>query len=376
MFQFSLSNHKTGLLLVGLITVVTLALHYLQQQDQVASLHENRSQLRSQLEQSLFTQKAHTIESTFTDIYESIRIISLLPSIRSIEGGNRSSEAEDILATGRLSADGWNTVQQLYNNLVEHVSVSEIYATINGFSPQQGELPFFMFDQAILAGGSDASEHLFTLPSDFPEEAEEAEYQALAEQLQTVQQEYPRFSFDALEQIPAFSTPSLRTCDNTQYLSTTRDDVQDSHGFIYSLPFYTDAGVFSGVISAILRLNVLEALLMGLPFVPVTPEDQSVAQQIQLSMPEHPIPFVLYNQTHELYITDRRNPELIEMVQSSNIESDPHWIHRTLDIKDASSWQLAYHIPTHQIAAAAAHQQELYGFKLAALWGLSGCCFS
>jgi methyl-accepting chemotaxis protein len=143
MNNFSLSNHRIGIILLIAVLSLTAVLHFQLQLNHQQSLKEINQQLRIEIEQSLFLHKKDTVESTFSSMYDSIRTISLLPSIRAIQGGNVTQDNEDIIAEKRITKDGWNTVQQLYNNLVEHISVSEIYATVNGFKPHQGETPFF-----------------------------------------------------------------------------------------------------------------------------------------------------------------------------------------------------------------------------------------
>jgi acetylglutamate synthase len=83
--------------------------------------------------------KQNQIEKVFVNLYQNIRTITLLPSIRNIQGGNRQSESEDVVAKARFTEEGRETVQQIYNNLVGNVSVSEVYAVINGLDAKNGE---------------------------------------------------------------------------------------------------------------------------------------------------------------------------------------------------------------------------------------------
>ena len=41
-----------------------------------------------------------------------------------------------------MSRNDYDTVQQVYNNLASDVSVSEVYAVLDGFAPQRKEIPF------------------------------------------------------------------------------------------------------------------------------------------------------------------------------------------------------------------------------------------
>lgn len=292
-----------------------------------------------------FSFKADRIESLFRTLYESIRTVSLLPSVRSITGTNVIDEDYEI----DFSADAAETVQQLYNNLVGNIAVSEIYATVKGFKPLAGETPFFMYDQAILGGNASAGEGDGSqTPDDFPEEAEDAEYQELINQLSFFNVSQPVFQFSDLDDIPAISSGSMRTCDNTQYLSESRDNVLDSHGIIYSVPFYNQNNRFNGVISAILRVNVLEAELMSLPFIPVTPEDQKAFAKTGLVLPEKPVNFMLSNSELDLFIHDRRAGDLHNLINGSKVPENT--LVRKLDVAGFSEWQLAYHITDAELA--------------------------
>ena len=72
----------------------------------------------------------------------------------------------------------------------------------------------------------------------------------------------------------------MRTCDNTQYFSLKTGDVKQSFGRLYAVPCYSEGGNFRGVISAIVRSNVLEAMLLGVPFMSVTDEDRVQAREL------------------------------------------------------------------------------------------------
>ena len=68
-------------------------------------------------------------------VYQNIRAISLLPSVRASKGGNVVTEdGEDSVKAGRFPAEGHATVQEIDNNLASQVSVSEIYAVVEGLN--------------------------------------------------------------------------------------------------------------------------------------------------------------------------------------------------------------------------------------------------
>lgn len=233
-------------------------------------LQADREHLRNQIQTEDLRSKQTDIEQSFKLIYESLRTISLFPGVRLISGGNRVSDDEDVVASKRFSSDARQTVQQLYNNLASNVSISEIYAVVDGFDATRGEVPFFMYDSLAL-GNASTGNQVPGHDADAPQASEEAEYAYYPQQIAFLKQRYPQFAFNTLADIPAVFSPAMPTCDNSQYSSRSKGDARDTFGILYSVPFYNELdGHFRGVISAVLRMNVLEARLLGVPFVPVT----------------------------------------------------------------------------------------------------------
>jgi len=193
--------------------------------------------IQTLLSRELEGRKNH-LERLFDNAYHNVRTISLLPSIRKIGGRNRSGEGEDIVAGGRLSQDAFNTVQQIYNNIADDFSVSEIYAVIDGLNYRKGEIPFFMFDELIFGGNPSSQKEEGATTRDTPEELEDEEYAYFPSQIAQLKSQHPRFDFNNIDAIPAAFSPMMRTCDNTQYTSVSRGDVHDAYGLLYSVPFY------------------------------------------------------------------------------------------------------------------------------------------
>ena len=355
-----LEQHRIGWIVVVVLVVTMVLGEFLLSQNHQAKVEQAQAGLKSDLEKTVLADKRNKMETAFKMMYQSLRTISLLPSVRSIRGGNNKGD-EDIVATGRFSSDGWETVQQLYNNLVSNISVSEIYATVKGFRPDQGEAPFFMFDSAIIGAGQGDEEEA-KLPADYPEEAEGDEYTELVKQLQRFDNDYNHFSFTTLNQIPALSSHEMRTCDNSQYLSKSRDDVHDSFGVIFSLPFYNTAGRFNGLISAIIRLNALEAMLLDVPFIPVTPEDKAEAKKTGLELPDVSN-FVLFNRNKNVFIADRRNKQLLDQVKRGGAQSSDRIIKADMTIAKGTQWELAYYIPDAAFAKVAREEGVSYRNK-------------
>ena len=309
--------------------------------------------------------KQRNIESLFDSLYQNLRTISLLPSVRGISGGNRASENEDIVASKRFAPDARETVQQLFNNLRGSVSVSEVYAVIEGLDAQKGQVPFFMYDTVHFGDAKGEAEAPKGV--DTPETDESAEYAYFPRQLAGIKQGHPRFSFTTADQIPAFVSPLMTTCDNTQYVSKSSGNVHETDGLLYSVPFYrADNQEFKGVISGILRRNVLEAALLGVPFIPVTSDDLTTQKKEGWSLPE-PAQFMLSNETHGIRIFDRRNAELPNLL-SQGTEGRNNF-HVKLNIH-GEPWVLHYFLPEASIQAATAESDRSFLWQLLLVVGV------
>lgn len=310
---------------------------------------------------------AARLEGFFNQIYQNTRTVTLLPSVRAITGGNRTSEEEDVIAEGRFTEEGHRTIQQIYNNL-SALGASEIYAITDGFRPDQGEIPFFMYDELILEGAASTEGEEGPPPEDFPEESEEEEYRYYVTQLDYFRARYPKFTFGDLDDIPIASSSPMRTCDNTQYLSKSQGDPANASGILYSMPFYDEGGGFRGIVSTIFRLNVLEALLLDVPFVIVTDRDTKRAGEMGFSMPERPGRFVLANPENQVFAHDRRNPELLAEARTGVWEGQEETLHRQrLNFPDVSEWFLYYQYDPDALEQAVAGEWRLWMLEMSAI---------
>jgi diguanylate cyclase (GGDEF)-like protein len=181
-------------------------------------------------------------------VYQGLRTISLLPSVKRI-----SRHAES------LDQDSKMALRQLYNNLASNISISEIYIVPRDLDPAaidpvtgKPEEPILMMDEAI--GGQTPD------PTAQAEEGNEfLEYLQLREHNAYLRDIYP--SQDLIDglKVPFISGPAVITCDDREYKVTGRD--VDRQGIILSVPFYGDDGALKGTISAIVRSSVLSAML-------------------------------------------------------------------------------------------------------------------
>jgi len=310
--------------------------------------------------------KQRNIEALFDSLYQNLRTISLLPSVRSISGGNRANENEDIVASKRFTPDARETVQQLFNNLRGNVNVSEVYAVIEGLDAQKGQVPFFMYDTVHF--GDVKAESETPKGGDTPEPDESAEYAYFPRQMARIKQGHPRFSFTSAEQIPAYLSPLMTTCDNTQYVSKSTGNVHETDGLLYSVPFYrADNQEFRGVIAGILRRNVLEAALLDVPFIPVTPDDLAKQKKEGWSLPA-PTQFMLSNESHGIRIFDRRNAELPNLL-AQGVEGRNSF-HVKLSVQ-GEPWVLHYFLPESSIQAATADSDRSFLWQLLLVVGVA-----
>jgi len=324
----------------------------------------------------LLDRKSEELLDLFTSLYQNTRTVALLPMVREVTGGNRHHAREDVVALGRFPPDAHRTVQQVYNNLQANIQVSELYYVLDGFRPSAGEVPFFMYDEH-LAAPRDAVHHAPQADVDLPPEVEAVEYAYYVKQLDWFRSNEPRFRFASrIGEIPAVISPLLRTCDNTQYVSQGRGDERDTFGFLYSVPVYDGAsGVFKGLISAVVRANLLEARLLGIPFLVITDGDRETAARIGFTVPADAAPFVLREEKHGIEIFDRRQPAF-GGGQAAAARLPGRWATRQLDLVSDGRWQLSHYLSPLQIAQLSAplHQERLQGIasRIALLLLLGG----
>lgn len=202
--------------------------------------------------------EAKKIEEVFMHIYQNIRTISSIPSVRNIDRHGTNLDADDT-----------KTIQGIYNNLASSVSVSEVYIVPVDLDPDKldpitGKLeePIVMYDQLIVGRSLKEKNELRVLEAglDSLEETEIYEYRLLKKQLAWFKQHYPTIdNIDGLN-IPIIAGPEVITCDNSRFSKVTNLD-SDRSGIVFSVPFYGMNGTLKGSISAIILSNALKDLI-------------------------------------------------------------------------------------------------------------------
>lgn len=197
---------------------------------------------------------ARKFDSAFKQIYQNLRTIGLLPSVRAIDRYAKN-----------LGDNDNQTIQQIYNNIASNVDVSEVYVVpldLNGDAidpvTHKSGAPILMFDQLITGPGSATDESEAADPNK-PEEVEIYEYRLLHKQMVWLQAHYPtESSFHGLD-YPMIGGPIVITCDNSEYDKTRKD--ADRLGMVLSVPFYGPDHHLKGTISAIIRTNALSRMV-------------------------------------------------------------------------------------------------------------------
>lgn len=342
--------------LVGVILLLWLANIWVL----VGDYQQSRQRLLDDYQHQQLDAKVEQLNDLFRAIYQHIRTISLIPAIRQVEGDNRYSAQQDVVAEGRLSIDIHETVQQIYSNLYQNVHLSEIYYVLDGFQPDGGEVPFFMYDHEI-AAGQVPQLHPDSHGSDTPIEDESAEYHYYLSQLSWFAKHYPQWSDSwRLADIPATISPLIASCDNSQYLSLADGDRRNTLALLYSVPVYgDDDGAFKGIISAVLRANALEAVLLGVPNILVTDSDREQAQRVGWTMPSTAANFVLKHDLHGTEIFDRRNVLFNARTSALDI-NEGMWRSTELRIVSDGRWLLYHYLsPAQQQQLSAGLTRQL-----------------
>ena len=327
---------------VALLTLLVLLLFlFMHDQRETAREAAVKSYIEVHVQDTLKARSAR-VAQILSAVYENARMVSLLPGVRAIQGGNRKSDTEDVVTEGRFSRHDYEVVQQIYNNLASAVSVSEIYIVLNDFDAQKGHVPFLMLDQLIIGDRGTGDEAESVVNKDIPEESEADEYAFFPQQLQDLKHRFPGFSYDKLDQVPMLASPVMRTCDNTQYPSISQGDVRNAGGILFSVPIYNTNKQIIGLVSVVVRANVFEASIVDVPYLIVTDEDAARASQEQWKMP--PVSALkLSNPDYGVEIYDRRNDSMASSAtgsENSTLQEHQVKVQSPLGMR----WNLSYRV--------------------------------
>ncbi len=212
-----------------------------------------------QIEQENLTQALLVdIKSHFTDLYQGLRTMTLLPGVKSIDRYGKN-----------FQSDSKRALQQIYNNTYLNLKLSEVYILPAELHPNKWdattgkmESPILSFDEFIV-GSQRLEKNREGKAQDSLEEVEIFEYLEMEKQLQWLQTHFPNDqTFKGLE-VPALISPPVVTCDNSDW---TVQDFKNGHdhprlGIVYTLPSYDEQGRFHGAVSGVVKLSVIEAMI-------------------------------------------------------------------------------------------------------------------
>ena len=257
--KFSALKQRPRLIagLFALLIFMSLVIFLVRDRDQ--SIQVARDIALSQ-EKTRELETVKRIENVFSLSYDALRTMALLPSTRRVDRYGKN-----------LAGDGGVAIQQIYNSIASHVSVSEIYLVPRDFEPDQVDLkthrnqtPITTFDHLIVGKNGDlgAASEAADRKSEF-EEVEIFEYREMKNQIAQFALAYPlESSFKGIE-YPVLLSAKVITCDNSEMTKQkfAANDDYSRHGFVLSVPFYDLRGELKGMVSLVLRLQVLERLL-------------------------------------------------------------------------------------------------------------------
>ncbi len=294
-------------------------------------------ELKSRENDEILIQTKGRIEQVFGVTYDTLRTIAMLPGVSSID-----RYAKKFQIDAKLS------VQQLYNNIASHVSVSEVYIVPAEFEPdvidpvtKKLQTPMITFDEVIVGKSNQvktAKESKENAPSKL-EEVEIFEYREMKKQNTWFKENYPTISQVDGMKYPALTSSEVITCDNAEFNSELlkKGDDTKRKGILYSVPFYGPDGKYKGLITAVFRTSVLEKVL-GLPLIGI----QKVGSNYKIGN-----------------ILDLKTENKYQIHQSQN-----------LDIKDKDLWSISFFQSPELFLTSSAYSNVQFDFTLMLMMGL------
>lgn len=241
-----------GIIIVGLI--LAFAVHHKAAADLETALKHYKENSQKEADEA-----AKSLSYSLGLVYQGIRTISQLPSIKTLD-----RDAKNLDANARES------IIQIYNNLATNVAISEVYVVQADLEPEKidprtGGLgqPVLMFDDHATATPEKSDEEeppITTIEQALQvEEVEIHEYRVLKEQLAYLKAHYGNSSLIDGLNLPLLGGPAVLTCDNSEFSDTKND--ADRTGVVLSVPFYSPDGVLKGAITAVIRDNVIKDMM-------------------------------------------------------------------------------------------------------------------
>ena len=202
---------------------------------------------------------ARAVSMAFNQIYQGIRTISFLPGVKNIDRYGTS-----------LDANAREAVIQIYDNMAADVAVTEVYIVPVSLEPETidavtGSLqePILMFDDQATATPDQKPDDKVKITSveqaKHVSEVEIYEYRLLKQQMTFLRQTAPEQGKADKLNVPFIAGQPVLTCDNSEYTKTKND--ADRTGMVFSVPFYGSDGKLKGTVTAVVRDNVIRAMM-------------------------------------------------------------------------------------------------------------------
>ena len=236
------------ILLVGVAAIWLLILKFNADYDSAKKEYIVSSSLQSH-------SVAHANRGILLTIYQNLRLVSLLPGIRSYSENHK------------LGRETLLTMQQIYNNLFLNIGISDLVVFSNDFdpsviNPETGKIhePIVIFDSAQELSAlnllestdkvlSNHEEHLHTEVNKLPE------YLSITKQFKKLRQDYPDYSKIKQLNLPMSADSNVIINKDNEY-NNAKDD-KDKLGVVFVVPFFDKEGKVSGGISLIVKNSVL-----------------------------------------------------------------------------------------------------------------------
>ncbi len=324
--------------------------------------------------------KALEIEGLLKNSFHTIRAISRLSGVRASEPYSRATDDENVVKAGRMPVADYEVAKHLSTDLASSVAITKVEVVYDGFRPDHDQLPFLTFNtsgvsatrvlQNVAPDESAASD-----PSDRPEQGPSEEYAEYVRQIAYFRKHHPSVADNALDGIVPINSGLIRTSDNQQYLSKLHGDKRNLVGLSFSVPIYDiNSHYFKGIVTTVVRANVLEAALIGVPFVPVTKaERQSLQASSSALRMSRVANFLLEDALSGARIFDRRNTHWLTEAAKQDVPAFEYQIQ--LDIPGQHVWVLHNYVPQAVVDSKvevtrsnALVQFALLSFALALVW--------
>lgn len=192
---------------------------------------------------------AQQVEFRFRLLYQNLKAVARMHEIQDLHKNQY-----------KISFSSKRTIQEIYNNLLENINLTEIYVIPKSFNPLDGphKKPVLVIEQFKDIDNKN------NLASPHHQDDEIIEYQEMYQQLNQLHQQYPQIVKSNNRSYPANISSLVLTCDRSRQ-KHPQDDAART-GIVYSVPYYDTKGNFQGIISGVLLTSVIFENISKGPF--------------------------------------------------------------------------------------------------------------